>query len=325
MNTTQPKRPWVAFFSQTGEELDNLISSGFIPDLIVTNTTNTSDVVIDRMVRWRKLGIIVTEGQAKPSAEYYNMALELARITQPIITLHGWLRIIPPEICQKYEIYNLHPGQIVRYPELKGKDPQNKAFISHHQYIGCVIHRCEAVLDSGKIESVDEVCISNITSITEEIVVNILKELALKMWVSFFRSRNMLKTISVTPPVDIKKSPKQYPDKGFIDYVEKQYPETIKEYRLIEREQYELFCKKQYDYGPHNISLGSALNREEDVKAALCGIVFRMHDKVQRLLNLVVRKSTTTESVNEPVKDAFIDLSVYGIIAQIVKRGKWCK
>ena len=48
-----------------------------------------------------------------------------------------------------------------------------------------------------------------------------------------------------------------------------------------------------------------------------------MNDKVQRLLNLVVKHNR--EAQNESVEDAFGDLSVYGVIARIVANGKWAK
>ena len=38
-----------------------------------------------------------------------------------------------------------------------------------------------------------------------------------------------------------------------IAYIEKHYPETAKEFQRLQFEQYELFCKKQMDYGPSNI------------------------------------------------------------------------
>ena len=46
-------------------------------------------------------------------------------------------------------------------------------------------------------------------------------------------------------------------------------------------------------------------------------------DKVNRLVNLIIRRDS--EGQAEPVEDAFADLSVYGIIARIVKNGKWGK
>jgi len=110
----------------------------------------------------------------------------------------------------------------------------------------------------------------------------------------------------------------------FIKIVESTYPETCAEFKKIQNEQYELFCKKQFDYGPHNISLGSDLHKKEDIVASISAIVVRLNDKIQRLINLVLRKKTF-ETANEPVFDAFGDTAVYCIIAEIVKRKKWCK
>jgi hypothetical protein len=109
-----------------------------------------------------------------------------------------------------------------------------------------------------------------------------------------------------------------------IKTVETMYPGTCEEFKTIQREQYEVFCKKQFDYGPHNISLGSDLYKKEDITASISAIVVRLNDKIQRLINLVLRKKTF-ETANEPIFDAFNDTSVYCIIAEIVKRNKWCK
>ena len=43
--------------------------------------------------------------------------------------------------------------------------------------------------------------------------------------------------------------------------------------------QYETFCKKQRNYGPGNISVGSELVTKDDVKLSLTGLWFRMNDK----------------------------------------------
>ena len=106
-----------------------------------------------------------------------------------------------------------------------------------------------------------------------------------------------------------------------IAYIEKHYPETTKEFHRIQFEQWLTFCKKQMDYGPSNISMGTGIGKAVNVKLAMTALVVRINDKVQRLLNLVV--TNDREAQNEPVEDAFKDLSVYGIIAQIVKNGKW--
>ena len=105
-----------------------------------------------------------------------------------------------------------------------------------------------------------------------------------------------------------------------VKYIEEEYPETAKSFKEIQKEQYELFCKKQMDYGPKNISVGTDLRTDEDVKLSLTGLWFRINDKIERLKPLVVLDKAAQ---NEPMIDAFSDLSVYGIIAQIVHRKKW--
>ena len=53
------------------------------------------------------------------------------------------------------------------------------------------------------------------------------------------------------------------------------------------------------------------------------GLWFRMNDKIQRLKNLLMKQRES--AVDEPMEDAFLDLSNYGIMATIVKLGKWGK
>ena len=109
-----------------------------------------------------------------------------------------------------------------------------------------------------------------------------------------------------------------------VDQMEEEWPEMTKEFKRLQREQYELFCKKQHDYGPGNISVGSPLLTEEDIKLSLTGLWFRMNDKIQRLKTLLMNKRKSAVE-NEPMEDAFLDVSNYGIMATIVKNGKWGK
>jgi hypothetical protein len=113
------------------------------------------------------------------------------------------------------------------------------------------------------------------------------------------------------------------PDMSARSYCEQYYPETTEEYKRIMWEQYETFCKKQRNYGPGNISVGTALATKDDVKLSHTGLWFRINDKVQRLKQMIVLGQP--DEVGESVQDTFADLSVYGIIAQIVQNGKWGK
>jgi hypothetical protein len=104
---------------------------------------------------------------------------------------------------------------------------------------------------------------------------------------------------------------------------EEKYPETTKEFKKILGEQYELFCRKQNNYGPENISVGTKLSTPEEITLSLTGIWFRQNDKINRLKQLVLLSKK--DQVGESIQDTYSDLSVYGIIAQIVSRGKWGK
>ena len=107
-----------------------------------------------------------------------------------------------------------------------------------------------------------------------------------------------------------------------IEKLQKHYPDIAKEYEKITQEQYELFAGKMLDYGKGNISVGSNLDTEEEVHVAMTGLWFRINDKINRLKQLVLlNKKANVKS--ESIKDTFQDLSIYGIIAQIVSNGKW--
>ncbi len=104
--------------------------------------------------------------------------------------------------------------------------------------------------------------------------------------------------------------------------MEERHPILMSEFKKIQHEQYELFAQKQMAYGKGNIMLGGDIDIDEDRVAAIRGITIRLNDKMQRLLNLVL-KGVSNPLQNESVSDTFIDMSVYGIISQIVERGKW--
>jgi hypothetical protein len=108
-----------------------------------------------------------------------------------------------------------------------------------------------------------------------------------------------------------------------VEYCERVYPEMTDEFKNILDEMYVTFCKKQRNYGPSNISVGTSLQSKEDVKLSLTGLWFRINDKVQRLKQLVVLGEP--DEVGESIQDTYEDLSVYGVIAQLVSRGKWAK
>lgn len=74
----------------------------------------------------------------------------------------------------------------------------------------------------------------------------------------------------------------------------------------------ELLIKKQKDYGPKNISLapGGPLN----------GLRVRMFDKLARINNLIETGATPE---NESLRDSFMDIANYAIIAMMVLDKQW--
>ena len=112
-------------------------------------------------------------------------------------------------------------------------------------------------------------------------------------------------------------------EESAVEFCERVYPEMMEEFKKIQAEMYETFCKKQRNYGPGNISVGTSLQTNEDIKLSLTGLWFRINDKIQRLKQLIVLGQP--DEVGESVQDTYQDLSVYGIIAQLVQRDKWAK
>ena len=163
---------WITFFSQTGAEIADLSESiGRWPDLIITNQRPDHLRTIDpRIVEYG-----YTEVPNKPTADDLDAVLQ----DNAVITLHGWLRIMPPVICDKYLIFNGHPGLITKYPELKGKDPQVKAHKLGHEVAGAVIHKVTAGVDEGRIIMEEYF---NATQLDLDELFRILRDRSLYMW-----------------------------------------------------------------------------------------------------------------------------------------------
>ena len=110
-------------------------------------------------------------------------------------------------------------------------------------------------------------------------------------------------------------------DNNAVKWCEDNYSELTTEYKKIMMEQYIMFCKKHRNYGTGNINVGTNLETNNDVKLAFTGLLFRLNDKIQRLRQLVVNGEPDT--VGESVQDTFQDMSIYGIIAQLVQQKKF--
>ena len=174
------KKPWIAFFSQTGTEIVDLAESlGRWPDLIVTNQRPAGLRVVNKKLK--EADVLVTVSNRPSVSELEEV---IGYYKDPIVTLHGWLRVMPPSICEKYTIFNGHPGLITEYPELKGKDPQIRAFEGKYPVIGCVLHRVTAGVDEGRVIAEERF---NAYNITEEEMWKVTRDRSLYLWIQFLR------------------------------------------------------------------------------------------------------------------------------------------
>ena len=109
-----------------------------------------------------------------------------------------------------------------------------------------------------------------------------------------------------------------------VDFIQdkygKEYAGLLKNFRDLQLEQYLLFARKNHDYGMKNITAGSDLETEDEVKFVLTGLWFRVSDKVNRWKN-IMKNGWTVET--EPFLDTLQDIANYAIIAEMVARGLW--
>ena len=170
---------WVALFSQTGSEIYNIAQrTRKHPKYILTNHT-------DRKT-WHP-GLSELNSIIVPGKHTMLMDMLIGMRNNPLVTLHGYLRILPEEVVTTHEVINGHPGDIIKYPELKGKDPQAKAIDLSLPSTGVVLHKAVAEVDAGEILKYQERTILAGTT-TEQLILD-LKALQLDLWCELLRER----------------------------------------------------------------------------------------------------------------------------------------
>lgn len=149
---------WVALFSQTGSELRQIIElTNIYPDLILTNN------------------------KALDYKSHEEIEALLMKMKPALITLHGYLRILSPEVCARHRIINGHPAPIHLFPGLKGKDPQVRAF-NNYEVIGAVLHEVIPEVDEGEIIAYTQS--SSLPNTLDELYTQ-LKNMSVMMWCNF--------------------------------------------------------------------------------------------------------------------------------------------
>lgn len=183
---------WYGLFSHTGKELEKLAGMDHDFDLrldtVITNNMDYSGCLGTRGIRLFKL----------ESTKDVNWLLKQSQIVKDnsIITLNGYMSILPADVLHNLKlrgckVYNIHPAPIQFYPELRGKDPQERLYEGiqkrEYSYIGVVIHEVDEGVDTGKIVHwILELADHGMTQ--EELYVR-LHELGTQAWESFFRER----------------------------------------------------------------------------------------------------------------------------------------
>jgi hypothetical protein len=112
-----------------------------------------------------------------------------------------------------------------------------------------------------------------------------------------------------------------------IKEMEKQYPKCTNELLNNFDKAYQLWCRKQHDYGDSNIRLGLDLSSTSDSsqnnnRLAQLGVIIRMNDKLSRLINLY---KDDKSAANESVEDTCIDIMNYANILLTLLANKWGK
>ena len=161
---------WIALFSQTGQELIDISEKiDRQPDVIISNSAPELCWRIRNRFPQIDFYSLTTFGPEAKSLDILDTLNAHEPLDDTLITLNGWLRIVPPNKCSKYNIFNGHPGLITDFPELKGKDPQERAYTDLHKYdkVGSVVHRVVAEVDAGEIEEVESVSTANILTLDE--------------------------------------------------------------------------------------------------------------------------------------------------------------
>lgn len=183
---------WYGLFSHTGRELETLASKdhewGIRLNAVITNNMNyfgsldMQGVAVYRMASFKDVNWLLNQPQYVED--------------NSLITLNGYMGIVPSDVLHNLKmrgckLYNIHPAPIQIYPELRGKDPQERMYegIQKCKYncIGVVIHEVDEGVDTGKI--VHWVLRMADRCMTKDELYEYLHELGTQAWESFFRER----------------------------------------------------------------------------------------------------------------------------------------
>lgn len=169
---------WMMLFSHSGREVSELLEA--FPNRRVGVFTNRGNA---------PFYTYLPRIQGEPSKDIHERLEQF--MIPALVTLHGYNRILPPGVVDNpnLEIYNVHPGDTELYPELRGKDPQEKAIKLGLKTTGVIIHRVTNEVDVGEVVArsvVDILPGEDTLSLVDR-----LRRISVSLWISFLRERGV--------------------------------------------------------------------------------------------------------------------------------------
>ena len=175
---------WYSLFSHTGKETETLC--GLLRDQLHLKVAVTNNMQYEGPLPCIKFsrGVDINEWLMEPG----NVEPD------SIITLNGYMRIIPAEVLEylasiNCKVYNIHPAPIQYYPDLRGMDPQERLYEGlldgRYHCIGAVIHEVDAGVDTGNIIHWKLELPATIR--TKDDLYDRLHAMGTEMWIEFFR------------------------------------------------------------------------------------------------------------------------------------------
>ena len=179
------KLNWTVFISQSGSEIKAISEElGIVPKLLITN--NKKKMNIEVIEYFKKYSCEIREIPFNPLISHF---CQEDILNSDLITLHGFLRIIPKDFIDNYKgnIYNGHPALISKYPELKGLNKQEDVYYNKDKYpvMGSVVHKVTPILDDGEIVT-ESIRVNDVESLYD--AYNKLRDTSFNSWILFFKT-----------------------------------------------------------------------------------------------------------------------------------------
>ena len=169
--------------------------------------TGGSNKTAERAGVYQKLAALNVKMEYLPSpkSDFSKLRAFLKNVRFDLIVLAGYMRVLPSDIADNYEIVNIHPS-ILPFAYQGSEDAYQDALDNNDLYTGCTVHKVTSKVDGGprigqiafEIPDVDEGGGINIDTLKQ---VGLAHEHAL-----YF---NVMKNLLFEAPLDMQKIAQQ--------------------------------------------------------------------------------------------------------------------